>query len=288
MFWHSHREIFKGITYIFQNIRFCIDKHVNKLKSKHWSWHFGGIKKEGLEQIYHFISSRPEIRSGCRHIHIWPLRCDSWLRGATETRTLPKSSKAFQYLWSLQLSLHTFLLYMTGRGRGGGGQGRTQGAESGRYFSKCPSENGQSWIPLSLVAVLVPQILRCKALREAETYSPPHSCGSEPTAVRLQHMSNLYIWFCRKKNKKTFLECLCMNLNFKLFLFFFFLIITSTELFWEKSYVNIWFISYPGYKRFMCGYSIKISVDWREILWDWGSSITSEFALWMYSVLDLV
>lgn len=53
--------------------------------------------------------------------------------------------------------------------------------------------------------------------------------NSEPTAVRLQHMSNLYIWFYRKKNnKKTFLECLCMNLNFKLFLilflfFFFFL-----------------------------------------------------------------
>lgn len=26
---------------------------------------------------------------------------------------------------------------------GGGAQGRTQGAEPGQYFSKCPSENGR-------------------------------------------------------------------------------------------------------------------------------------------------
>lgn len=84
------------------------------------------------------------------------------------------------------------------------------------------------------------------------------SVSTKQTAVCLQHMSDLYIiWF----KEKCFLECLCMNLNFKLFLFFLFFI-KSTDLFWEKSYVNIWFISYPGNKRFMCGYSIKSNVFW--------------------------
>lgn len=135
------------------------------------------------------------------------------------------------------------------------------------------------------------RIFNVWTLQEAETYSTLTTwlqLISEPTAVRLQHMSNLYIWFCKKK---SLFRMSMYDLNFKLFLIFFFLlIIKSTELFWEKSYVNIWFISYPGYKRFMCGYSIKTNVDWREILWDWGSSITFEFALWMYhySLLDLV
>lgn len=47
---------------------------------------------------------------------------------------------------------------------------------------------------------------RClRILREAETYSiltARLQLISEPTAVRLQHMSNLYIWFCKKKKKK--------------------------------------------------------------------------------------
>lgn len=129
-----------------------------------------------------------------------------------------------------------------------------------------------------------------RTLREAETCSTHHTAAADlwtncSTSSAHEQFVHLVL---QKEKQKNFLECLCMNLNFKLFLIFFFLIITSTELFWEKSYVNIWFISYPGYKRFMCGYSIKINVDWREISWDWGSSITSEFALWMYSVLDLV
>lgn len=90
------------------------------------------------------------------------------------------------------------------------------------------------------------------------------------------------------QREKCFLECLCMNLNFKLFLFF----IKSTDLFWEKSYVNIWFISHPGNKRFMCAYSLKGNVfDRRDVSQDWGSSTQIWIsALWMYysSILYLV
>lgn len=103
-------------------------------------------------------------------------------------------------------------------------------------------------------------------------------------------MSDLYIiWF----KEKCFLECLCMNLNFKLFLFFFFFI-KSTDLFWEKSYVNIWFISYPGNKRFMCGYSIK-SNDcdsstqiWISALWMYYSSVLKPVecsSAWLFNFL---
>lgn len=88
--------------------------------------------------------------------------------------------------------------------------------------------------------------------------------------------------------REMLLECLCMNLNFKLLFFF----IKSTDLFWEKSYVNIWFISYPGNERFMCGHSVKSDVyDWRVVLRDWGPSTQIWIsAFWMYysSVLNLV
>lgn len=123
--------------------------------------------------------------------------------------------------------------------------------------------------PLSLVAVLVPQILQCmEPVRGRDLLYTHHTAATDLWTNRSTssaHEQFVHLVLQKKNTKKNFLECLCMNLNFKLFLIFFFLIIKSTELFWEKSYVNIWFISYPGYKRFMCGYSIKNNVDWRDI-----------------------
>lgn len=144
------------------------------------------------------------------------------------------------------------------------------------------------------VALSWPQCLKffnLWTLRNAETYFTLITQNwslNKQTAVCLQHMSDLYnIWF----KEKCFLECLCMNLNFKLFLFFVLIFfIKSTDLFWEKSYVNIWFISYPGNKRFTCGYSIKSNVfDWRDVLQDWSTQIWIS-AFWMYysSVLNPV
>lgn len=134
--------------------------------------------------------------------------------------------------------------------------------ELGLFSSKCPSEYGQSWSPCSLVMASVPQTLQCMNTATCRDLlvNTNHTELKKQTAVCLQHMSDLYIiWF----REKWFLECLCMNLNFKLFIFF----NKSTDLFWKKCYVNIWFISYPGKKRFMYGYKIKSNVlVWRDVL----------------------
>ena len=143
---------------------------------------------------------------------------------------------------------HFFLVWCSieSRVRRGRAQGSAWGVELGQYFYKCPSEYGQCWIPCSLVAASVPQnFFNVWTLRNAETYFTlitQYWSLSKQTAVCLQHMSDLYIiWF---KEKKCFLECLCMNLNFKLFLFCFFFI-KSTDLFWEKKLCKylIYFIS---------------------------------------------
>lgn len=189
----------------------------------------------------------------------------------------------------------TFLPCMTeqkrveSRGRRGGrAQGSAWAGELGQYFYKCPSEYGQCWIPCSLVVSSVPQILPC--MNTAKRRDLLHTNHTVLISQQTKNcsMSSAHEQFVHYlvQRKKCFLECLCMNLNFKLFLFF----IKSTDLFWEKSYVNIWFISYPGNKRFMCGYSIKSNVfDWRDVLQDWGSSTQIWIsALWMYysSVLN--
>lgn len=106
---------------------------------------------------------------------------------------------------------------MTGRGRaGGGGQGHSPGAESGQYFSKCPSENGRLDSPQPRRSLGASD---SSMLGPCERQSPTPLTTqlrpiSEPTAVRLQHMSNLYIWFCRKKNKKTFFRMSMYELEF--------------------------------------------------------------------------
>lgn len=133
------------------------------------------------------------------------------------------------------------------------------------------------------VALSWPQCLKyfnVWTLRNAETYFTwitQYWSLNKQTAVCLQHMSNLYIiWF----KEKMLFRMSMYELEFKLFLFF----IESTDLFWQKSYVNIWFISHPGNKRFMCAYSIKSNVfDRRDVSQDWGSSTQIWIStLWMY------
>lgn len=111
---------------------------------------------------------------------------------------------------------------------------------------------------------------------------------NKQTAVCLQHMSDLYIiWF---KEKKCFLECLCMNLNFKLFLFLF-SFIKSTDLFWEKKLCKylIYFISRK--QKIYVWLRHKEQCFWLKRCIDWGSSTQIWIsALWMYysSVLNPV
>lgn len=182
--------------------------------------------------------------------------------------------------------MHTFLPCMAERERVERGEGEHRVAHEEANWdsisiSVLPSMD-RAGFPVALSWPQCLKFFNVWTLRNAETYFTlitQYWSLNKQTAVCLQHMSDLYIiWF---KGKKSFLECLCMNLNFKLFLFF----IKSTDLFWEKSYVNIWFISYPGNKRFMCGYSRKSNVlDWRDVLQDWGSSTQIWIsALWMYS-----
>lgn len=145
----------------------------------------------------------------------------------------PSPPKAFQYLCPVILA-HISSLYdgaLKSGVRRGRAQGCARGGELGQYFYKCPSENGQCWIPCSLVVASVPQILRCMSTVRCRDLLHTNHTGLifQQTAVCLQHMSNLYIiWFKGEKKKKSFVECLCMNLNFKLFLFF---LIQSTDLF---------------------------------------------------------
>ena len=193
---------------------------------------------------------------------------------------------------------HFFLVWCSieSRVRRGRAQGSAWGGELGQYFYKCPSEYGQCWIPCSLVAASVPQnFFNVWTLRKRRDllYTNHTVLISQQTNCSMSSAHERFVHYLVQRKKKCFLECLCMNLNFKLFLFcFIFFLLKAQTYFERKSYVNIWFISYPGDKRFMCGYSIKSNVfDWRDVLQDWGSSTQIWIsALWMYysSVLNPV
>lgn len=120
---------------------------------------------------------------------------------------IPKSPKAFQYLCPVILA-HISFLYdgaLKSRVRRGRAQGSAWGGELGQYFYKCPSENGQCWIPCSLVVASVPQILQCMNTARCRDllYTNHTVLIFQQTAVCLQHMSDLYIiWFKVKKKKK--------------------------------------------------------------------------------------
>lgn len=133
-------------------------------------------------------------------------------------------------------------------------QGSAWDADLGQFFLSVLSMDSAGF-PVALSWPQCLKFVNVWTLRDAETYFTliTQYWSLKQSAVYIQHMSNLYIiWF----KEKCFLECLCMNLNFKLFLFF----IKSTDLFWEKSYVNIWFIS-SRKKRFMCGYIIMFLTE---------------------------
>lgn len=108
----------------------------------------------------------------------------------------------------VQLSLHTFLPCMRSVEKQSEERESTWGGELGQYLYKCPSENGQCWIPCSLVVASVPQILQCMSTARCRDllYTNHTVLILQQTAVCLQHMSDLYIiWFkVKKKIKKLF------------------------------------------------------------------------------------
>lgn len=84
-------------------------------------------------------------------LEVWQL--PSWCH-------IPIPPKTLQYCLFSCPCTHFFFVHLSvPRKSAEGAKGRTWGAELGQYFSKCPSENGQRWIPRSLVAVSVPQNL---------------------------------------------------------------------------------------------------------------------------------
>lgn len=111
------------------------------------------------------------------------------------------------------------------KSRGVGGGGRVARRALNRdSISLSVLVRTDGWIPLGLVAVSVPQILRCKdPARGRALLLSPHSCGR--SLNQLQYVFSTWaictFGFAERKTKKPFLECLCMNLNFKLFLIFF-------------------------------------------------------------------
>lgn len=78
---------------------------------------------------------------------------------------------------------------------------------------------------------------------------------NKPTAVCLQHMSDLYIiWF----TEKCLLECLCMNLNFKLFLSFYW---KHRPILREKLCKYLFYFISRKRKKCMCRHSINNNVS---------------------------